>query len=113
MKPSIVLLLGIGCLLALASEVSADCCRASLTITYTVDGGQACGSVGGHGKSDSCTITICADGRAQVGTFCGRGSCNIFGCACKNGCLTGDYLNSFINNNKGHNIKVLGQRWNT
>ncbi|XP_022212059.1 protein Diedel-like [Drosophila obscura] len=113
MKPSSVFLLAIGCLLALASEVRGECCRASLTITYTVDGGQDCGIAGGHGNKDRCTITVCADGRAQVGTYCGRSSCNLFGCACKKGCLTGDWLNSFIKNNNGHEIKVLEQKWNT
>ncbi|EDW24846.1 GL24362 [Drosophila persimilis] len=68
MKQSIVFLLALGYLLA-------ECCRASLTISYTVDNHDACGTVGGHGSPYSC------GGRAQAGTFSGRGSCNIFGCA--------------------------------
>ncbi|KAH8312137.1 hypothetical protein KR044_009521, partial [Drosophila immigrans] len=82
-----------------------ECCRASLTMAFTVD--ADCGDVGGRGGAKGCTITICADGRPQVGTYCGRGSCNAFGCACKNGCITGDWQNSFINNNSGRNIHII------
>ncbi|XP_060649754.1 protein Diedel-like [Drosophila nasuta] len=107
----IAIVLLIACSLAYISIAEADCCRASLTLSYNVIGGY-CADAGGHSGTKGCTITVCADGRPQVGTFCGRGSCNIFGCACKGGCITGKYLQSFYDVNRGRNIRVTDMSWN-
>ncbi|KAH8312061.1 hypothetical protein KR044_009211 [Drosophila immigrans] len=109
---SIAIILLFACYLACISQAQSACCRASLTMAYTVDGGN-CADVGGRSGSKGCTITICADGKPQVGTFCGRGSCNIFGCACRKGCITGDWKNSFISNNSGRIIHVIDMKWNS
>ncbi|KAH8359784.1 hypothetical protein KR093_008867 [Drosophila rubida] len=111
MKLIAVVLLA-ACSLAYISVVQGECCRASLTLSYYVVGGT-CADAGGHRGSRGCTITICADGKAQVGTYCGRGSCNIFGCACRNGCITGDWLNSFYSVNKGRRLIVTDMSWNS
>ncbi|EDV30093.1 uncharacterized protein Dana_GF15938 [Drosophila ananassae] len=93
------------CFLAWIGSSEAVCCRSKANLKYTIEGGD-CGAVGGRRTSDGCTITICGNGRAVVGTWCGRGSCNIFGCACKGGCLSGDFALDFIKNNPGYKIHV-------
>ena len=35
------------------------------------------------------TDEYCYDGKRRVGFYCGKGSCNIFGCNCDGGCLGG------------------------
>lgn len=111
MKQATSILLALACVLTYMSVAQAECCRASLTMSYTIGNGN-CADAGGRGSGDHCTITVCADGRAQVGTYCGRGSCNIFGCACKNGCITGNWKQSFLDNNNGRNVNVRGEKWN-
>jgi hypothetical protein len=37
-------------------------------------------------------IPYCKDGWPRVGSYCGKGSCNVFGCRCDGGCITGHYL---------------------
>ncbi|KAH8418140.1 hypothetical protein KR222_010770 [Zaprionus bogoriensis] len=109
----VTFILALACALAYLNAVQAECCRASLTMSYTINGGN-CADAGGRGSGgDRCTITICADGRAQVGTFCGRRSCNIFGCACGGGCLSGNWKQSFLDNNQGRGITVHGESWNS
>ncbi|KAH8418138.1 hypothetical protein KR222_010767 [Zaprionus bogoriensis] len=105
-------LLALACVLAYLSVAHGQCCRSSLTMSYRIASGN-CADAGGRGSGDGCTITVCADGRPQVGTYCGRRSCNIFGCACRGGCLTGNYRQSFESNNSGRGITVTGERWNT
>ncbi|XP_064553603.1 protein Diedel-like [Drosophila montana] len=112
MKTSTSYLLAVACSLALIGAVQADCCRDSLTLSYAVEGGT-CSDAGGHSGTEGCTITICADGKAQVGTFCGRGTCFLFGCACKGGCISGNWKQSFLDINKDHKITVTGEIWNS
>ncbi|KAL7738902.1 hypothetical protein ACLKA6_008483 [Drosophila palustris] len=111
MRPT-AFLLAIACALAYFGDVQAACCRDSLTLGYHVEGGT-CADAGGHSGTQVCTITICADGKAQVGTFCGRGTCWLFGCACKGGCITGNWKDSFLDNNKDHKVIVTDQSWNS
>ena len=33
-------------------------------------------------------VPLCMDCNKPSGTFCGRGNCNMFGCACEHGCRT-------------------------
>ncbi|KAH8315489.1 hypothetical protein KR074_006953 [Drosophila pseudoananassae] len=93
------------CFLAWMDSSEAVCCTVKGYLKYRIEGGD-CGAVGGRRTKDGCSITICGNGRALVGTFCGRGSCNIFGCACKGGCLGGDYAIDFIKNNPRYKIHV-------
>lgn len=50
----------------------------------------------------ACKIKVCGDGKAVIkGTFCGKGSCNMFGCNCKGGCIQGDAVESFMKLHQG------------
>lgn len=105
MKSVAILLAIVGLLALLCGGTQAVCCRASKTLTYTIGIG-ACGDVGGHSKNNACEVTICGDGKARVGKYCGRGSCNIFGCNCDNGCIPGNWVADFIELNKHRKIVV-------
>lgn len=111
MKAVAILLTIVGILALLCAGTEGVCCTSSLTLTYTMGVGS-CGDVGGRVKKPSCQITICANGRARVGSYCGRGSCNIFGCACRNGCLAGDWQKTFLEENKQYNITITNAKWN-
>ncbi|XP_020811154.1 protein Diedel-like [Drosophila serrata] len=95
----------------LSASVNGDCCTSSLDLTFKVKD-ASCGAVGGHG-SDRCSITICANGAGLVGTWCGQGPCNPFGCNCDDGCLKGDWSKSFLERNKEHTIEILEEKWST
>ncbi|TDG49019.1 hypothetical protein AWZ03_004504 [Drosophila navojoa] len=76
------ILLALALVLAYAGCAQAQCCRQSMQLTYTVGRGS-CGDAGGRsGIGGICSIVICGDGKRKVGTYCGRRSCNIFGCNC-------------------------------
>ncbi|KAH8417949.1 hypothetical protein KR222_009030 [Zaprionus bogoriensis] len=110
MKSVAILLALVGLLLLLCGSAQGVCCRAYLTLNYKIyEGG--CGDVGGESVKNGCKVNICGDGKARVGTWCGRGSCNIFGCACRNGCLTGNWQQSFIDNNRGRKISITDAKW--
>ncbi|XP_023166911.1 protein Diedel-like [Drosophila hydei] len=111
---NISILLALVCVLACVGSLRAQCCRQSLTMTYTYNRpGRSCADAGGRPISTThCTITVCANGRAQVGTYCGRRSCNIFGCACGGGCITGLWMQSFLDNNRHLGVIVTGSRFN-
>lgn len=39
----------------------------------------------------NCVMDICNDGHGlSVGTYCGKGMCNMFGCNCDGGCIGGN-----------------------
>lgn len=105
MRSVAILFAIVGILVLLGTGTHSVCCRYSLTLTYTLGVGS-CGDVGGHSKGNACEVTICGDGRARVGTYCGRGSCNIFGCACTNGCIPGNWTLDFIEKNSNRKIAV-------
>lgn len=75
------------------NKANAECCKSSFIE-------HDCSGVPGESRNplsiiyDICKSTICLDGHPRVGFFCGRGSCNIFGCNCDGGCLN--------NNNPGN-----------
>jgi len=99
-----LLLLGIS---ALVNKSGAECCTPRAEIIYKMDTGN-CKDVGGYGLNRTrCEITICADGMKRVGTYCGQGSCNIFGCNCDGGCLRGEWTQSFLRRNLGYGIETL------
>lgn len=110
MKHSLSILLALACALAYLKVAQAECCRATLTISYFVQG-STCEATGGWNHEIYCKITICADGKPLVGTYCGRGSCDLFGCACARGCITGKWRQSFLDNHPGHNIVVMSEDW--
>ncbi|KAH8284114.1 hypothetical protein KR054_010520 [Drosophila jambulina] len=93
------------CCLAVVRDAHAECCITVDDLVFTVDRGT-CSSVGGYGGS-TCEVRICADGVAQVGSFCGRGPCNMFGCNCDYGCLTGDWTKDFVEKNKEFGVRII------
>lgn len=111
MKQATSILLALACVLAYLRVAQAECCDTSLILTYSIGKGT-CADAGGKELGDDCFITICADGRPFDGLFCGRGSCNASGCDCENGCITGNWKQSFLDNNKGRDIKVTAEEKN-
>ncbi|XP_017038934.2 protein Diedel-like [Drosophila ficusphila] len=101
-----VLLIGI-CCLTLVNKSNAECCATKEEVIYKMDRGY-CRDVGGRGDDPHhCQIIICADGVALEGSYCGRGPCNVIGCNCDGGCLTGDWSKSFVGMNRYYGIEVL------
>ncbi|KAH8288354.1 hypothetical protein KR054_001388, partial [Drosophila jambulina] len=99
-----LLLIGM-CCLTLVRQAHTECCTFTEDVIFTMKNGS-CDMVGGRGD-EICAVRICADGVAIKGTNCGRGRCNSFGCNCENGCLTGEWSESFKANNQHHEIKIL------
>ncbi|KAH8375883.1 hypothetical protein KR200_005730 [Drosophila serrata] len=99
-----LLLIGLCCLTPMR-ETHAECCTTFDQLTFTMENGS-CDIVGGHGDT-ICNITICADGVAMKGVYCGRGPCNIFGCNCDGGCITGEWTKSFLEKNHQYGIKII------
>ncbi|KAH8248160.1 hypothetical protein KR038_003655, partial [Drosophila bunnanda] len=106
----IAALVVVACVLALIGGVRSDCCRTKVDLLYKISNG-GCGDVGGQRSGDFCKIKICASGEALVGSWCGRGSCNWFGCACKNGCVSGNWTQDFLAKNRRYNIQILDAKW--
>ncbi|KAH8338433.1 hypothetical protein KR059_004491, partial [Drosophila kikkawai] len=102
----IALLIFGACLLALIGGVYSECCTTKVNLEYKISSG-GCGAVGGRRSGNACKVTICGNGAALVGTYCGKGPCNWFGCACRNGCLQGNWVSDFLARNKRYNIDVL------
>ncbi|XP_017038938.1 protein Diedel-like [Drosophila ficusphila] len=101
-----LLLIGIFCL-ALVNKSNAECCTSKEEVIYRTSNGN-CEDVGGIDVgSNICQVYICPDGFPLVGTYCGKGSCNIFGCNCDGGCLIGDWSRSFVQNYQEYGISVL------
>lgn len=85
----------------------ADCCFAKLVRYKTME--DECEDYGGTSEFQvnkaavvyknvrkQCAIRLCGDGRPIIsGTYCGVGSCNIFGCDCNGGCIKGNPQESF------------------
>nr|WDQ26744.1 venom peptide [Acharia stimulea] len=97
-------------LFVLFPTIFAECCLNSYTIVFDVKNTtsrQSCSEFRGasndwltsitlpEGISMRCHLKVCADGKRKVGTYCGVGSCNMFGCNCEGGCLTGDPVKKF------------------
>ncbi|KAH8284074.1 hypothetical protein KR054_009348, partial [Drosophila jambulina] len=102
-----LLLIGISCVI-LVRQTHAVCCRTTGFVTFTMKTGN-CGNVEGAGWSSlrDCATHICADGSALNGRYCGRGSCNMFGCNCDGGCRTGDWEKSFEKKHEGYGISII------
>lgn len=56
------------------SELEAECCGKGFEID------SCCGGCYPYKQ------TICYDGTIKVGSYCGIGECNLFGCDCSGGC---------------------------
>lgn len=57
-----------------------------------------------------CVHSICGDGAAPgSGVYCGKGSCNLFGCNCDNGCRRGATTdpNTSFKERYGANVELL------
>nr|XP_017037236.1 protein Diedel-like [Drosophila kikkawai] len=100
------LILAVLCLLAYLRFSDAECCTTMAHLEFMMTNGN-CGVVNAKKTVHGCSITVCGDGRALVGTFCGRGPCNIFGCDCQGGCLHGDYGQSFLARNQDFGITLM------
>ncbi|XP_043063318.1 protein Diedel-like [Drosophila ficusphila] len=85
---------------------NAECCTTMAKLEFIINDGS-CGQVNAERTAHGCTITVCGNGEALVGSFCGRGPCNIFGCDCEGGCLHGRYGESFLQRNRRHNIQLM------
>ncbi|KAH8232605.1 hypothetical protein KR032_010483 [Drosophila birchii] len=100
-----MLLIGMCCLSPIR-QAQAECCTSSEEVMFFMKNG-VCEAVGAERHGSACRVNICADGVAIEGTFCGRGPCNIFGCNCDGGCLTGEWSKSFQEKNQQYGIKIL------
>ncbi|KAH8232192.1 hypothetical protein KR032_001688, partial [Drosophila birchii] len=94
----------------LSGSVNGECCDSRLHLSFSIKHGL-CGMVGALGKPDRCSIIICADGHPSVGTFCGQGSCNVFGCNCDYGCLRGNWGESFLERYSKYRIHLIESEW--
>lgn len=72
--------------------------NASVQTLMGAPGGSA-GQIAGNFLSSTmgkCKLTDCNDGKSHSGLYCGKGSCNIFGCNCDGGCIEGDIIQKFF-----------------
>ncbi|XP_017110789.1 protein Diedel [Drosophila elegans] len=91
--------------LACFDGANAECCTTVAKLDFNITNG-VCGQVNAIPTRRGCTITVCGDGKALVGSLCGRGPCNIFGCNCDDGCLYGSYGESFLARNRRFDIHI-------
>lgn len=58
-----------------------------------------------------CEMKLCGNGKPPCGglipTYCGVGSCNIFGCNCDGGCIPGDAFESLSQRNENDRLSNL------
>lgn len=110
------------CLLASLGGSDAECCTTMANLKFMIASGN-CGEVNAQRRGGQCEVTVCGDGTALEGNFCGRGPCNFVGCNCEGGCRHGNYGQSFLARNQGRvialmeteivNIGVLSPLWGT
>lgn len=72
-------------------SINCDCCKR--THIYFHTHGE-CSEFGAEPLLYLCQISACNDGLSHDGNYCGRGSCNIFGCNCDNGCYGDQHTNA-------------------
>lgn len=86
----------------------AECCH-STKLFFDKPKEHKCKEIyGAQQRNDFCRINVCRDGRAHDGNYCGRGTCNIFGCNCNNGCY-GDNGNPLDNFKKIYGSIIDGE----
>ncbi|XP_033167980.1 protein Diedel [Drosophila mauritiana] len=93
--------------LACINFASSTCCTSAATLHFKIRGG-VCGVVGAKSNGTGCKITICPNGEALVGSYCGKAACDVFGCQCIRGCLQGSFAKDFLQKNYLHGIELLG-----
>ncbi|KAL7729365.1 hypothetical protein ACLKA6_008932 [Drosophila palustris] len=82
------------------------CCSSKVISFRMIDGNDNCGSYNARTLSKGvCKVSICDDGTTITGSYCGRGSCNIFGCHCDGGCREGDAVQTFTDFYGDYHIK--------
>ncbi|XP_060647851.1 protein Diedel-like [Drosophila nasuta] len=79
-------------------RTSESVCCPSKTIAFRLnDENDVCSSYEAKSKGKGvCKVDVCNDGTFVKGRYCGRGSCNIFGCNCSGGCRKGDAAKNFV-----------------
>lgn len=116
------LLLFVATISLLPNSSNAECCHKKLVRYRIPDENSNCRDFGGSladfnledvynyrvhlypnidfclNKTDKriCEVDVCEDGKPSKGTYCGKGSCNIFGCNCDGGCIKGNALLNFL-----------------
>lgn len=94
-------------LVLFAASVRSECCPSIVLGFRRVN--NTCGHViGGKKYGEMCKVRLCGDGKKTVGTYCGAGGCNIFGCNCDGGCIHGDPLDYFLKANDMEESDVSG-----
>ena len=96
--------------------VNADCCYQTKLVYHVEDhdcskikGGRPCSSEKSNPNSTCCEIKVCDDGDYYGYYYCAHGSCDIFGCNCKGGCIQGDGKSPIenFNDKNGHMVTDL------
>lgn len=102
---------------------NAVCCRKEKIYFQKVDSSSFCENFGGlvpynemvlfsYSFKDAfknCETMACGDGTPHKGrVYCGKGSCNIFGCNCDGGCIPGNALENFksLHGNRVRNVTL-------
>lgn len=105
LKSCFILFIGISLLPHLIVS-SMQCCRTLYTLIFKTRNNNICSdfsaknierkyiykktyNIVSYSNNTSCEITVCADGTPSE-SYCGKGSCAIFGCICDGGCRLGD-----------------------
>lgn len=66
--------------------------------------------VGAKSNGTGCKITICPNGEALVGSYCGKAACDVFGCQCIRGCLQGSFAKDFFEKELHTRHRIAGHR---
>lgn len=94
-------------------QIFTVCCGTKTIAFEYFNGNNSCSDFGGHTHrsyirsqdyqvamsanvlNKFCEATICGNGKPTDGYYCGNGPCNIFGCNCNGGCISGDHESEF------------------
>lgn len=105
----LISLIIIGCV----RRIHAECCYHEW-VAFFIKNNSAhqCSDYGAVYNSDCgitslCQIGVCGDGAVGPNWFCGVGDCNVFGCNCDFGCITGNPYENFQKIHGGDDIIVL------
>nr|DAA04418.1 TPA_inf: HDC16240 [Drosophila melanogaster] len=96
--------------LACINFASSTCCTFAATLHFKIRGG-VCGVVGAKSNGTGCKITICPNGEALVGSYCGKAACDfIFPSipVCKLPAIPGTFLFSFLYSLDGKTLPECG-----